>query len=152
MLGVVVGFVLAAMTVVGAFGDARNAGFDAALAGPGEEQLLTIDAAGAYTVAYTGPVVVRSETEQRTLAADLDVSITPAGGGDPLPLATYEGLNQLEQDGAQYVPLLTVRFEDPGDYVFRSLAHGRARSREEPPGGAREPVAQAARRRHRGGW
>src|SRR5690606_32036739 len=44
--------------------------------------------------------------------------VRPAGGGEPLPLAPYDGLNDLEQDGQQYVPLLTVRFEEAGEYVL----------------------------------
>lgn len=120
VLGVVVGLVVALLTMADGLEEARTAGFDAALAGPGETQLLTIEERGSYTVAYTGPLVVFDETDQQDLAHDLDISITPADGGAPLALAPYEGLNDLEQEGAQYVPLLTVRFEEAGDYTFTS--------------------------------
>lgn len=120
VLGVVVGVVVAVTTMVDGLDQARTAGFEAALAGPGETQLLTIEEPGSYTVAYTGPLVVFSETDQQDLARDLDISITPADGGAPLALADYEGLNDFEQQGAQYVPLQTVRFEEAGDYTFTS--------------------------------
>lgn len=117
---VAVGLVVGVMTLVGGFREAQTAGFDAALAGPGESQLLTITESGPYTVAYTGPVVVSNETDQRTLVEDLDVSIAPVDGGEALMLDPYDGLNDLQQDEAQYVPLLTVRFEEAGDYTFSS--------------------------------
>ncbi len=120
VVGLVVGLVLGAMSLVSGFHDAQSASFDAALAGPGETQLLTIEESGSYTVAYIGPLVVFTEGDQARLAQDLDISITPDDGGAPLVLAPYQGLNDLEQDGAQYVPLLTVRFDQPGDYTFAS--------------------------------
>lgn len=118
--GVLLGFVVAALTVSRALGEARDAGFDANLAGPGEEQLLTINEAGAYTVAYTGPIVVLSTVDQEELTEALDISIIAVATGAPVAVQRYEGLNDFEQDGAQYVPLLTVRFAEAGDYTFRS--------------------------------
>lgn len=120
VVGFVVGLVLAVLTLVGGFRSAEEAGFSANLAGPGEEQLLTIDEPGAYTVAYTGPLVVFSTRDQEELVGALAVSIVPVDGGAPLVLAPYDGLNDLEQDGAQYVPLQTVRFTEAGDYTFTS--------------------------------
>lgn len=118
--GFIAGLVLAVSTLVGGFRAAQEAGFSANLAGPGEEQLLTIDEPGAYTVAYTGPIVVSSTQEKDELVNALAVSIVPVDGGAPLALAPYDGLNDLEQDEAQYVPLQTVRFTDAGDYTFTS--------------------------------
>lgn len=114
----VLGVVLAGRAVVDGFGDARRAGFDASVATFGAEQPLTIRDPGGYTIAYAGPVLVRSTGEQERLARDLGIAIRPAAGGEVLPLAPYDGLNDLEEDGQQYVPLLTVRFEEPGDYVL----------------------------------
>jgi hypothetical protein len=119
--GLAVGGLIAAIVILRtAWQDAQQAGFDASLAGPGDEQLLTIVEPGGYTIAYIGPIVAYNEADQRELAADLEVSITPAGGGDPLPLADYEGFQDLQQDGAQWVPLQTVHFDEAGEYFFRS--------------------------------
>lgn len=114
----VLGVVLAGRAVVEGFRDARRAGFDASVATFGASQPLTIPEPGGYTIAYAGPVLVRSTGEQEELARDLGVAIRPAGGGEVLPLAPYDGLNDLEQDGQQYVPLLTVRFEEAGEYLL----------------------------------
>jgi hypothetical protein len=108
------------VALVRGFGDARDAGLDASAAAPGVDQTLTINETGGYTVAYSGPIIVTSTAEQEELAEDLQLAIVPADGGEALPLRPYEGLNDLEQDGQQYVPLLTVRFEESGDYVLRS--------------------------------
>jgi len=125
-------FVLSATAIARGFGDARDAALDANAAAPGIDQTLTIVDPGGYTVAYSGPVLVRTEGEQEDLAEQLGLSITPADGrGAPLALRPYDGLNDIEQDGQQYVPLLTVRFEQTGDYVLRSsstLAVDRERS------------------------
>src|SRR5690606_6716673 len=99
---------------VDGFADARRAGFDASVATFGTSQPLTIGDPGGYTIAYAGPVLVRSTGDQERLADDLGIRIRPVDGGEPLPLAPYDGLNDLEQDGQQYVPLLTVRFEEAG--------------------------------------
>lgn len=112
--------VLCVTAVVRGFGDARDAGLDASAAAPGVDQTLTITEPGGYTLAYSGPIVVRSTADQAQLVDDLQLAIVPADGGAALTLQAYDGLNDLEQDGQQYVPLLTVRFDDPGDYVLRS--------------------------------
>jgi hypothetical protein len=111
---------LCVVAVVRGFGDARDAGLEASAAAPGVDQTLTITDTGGYTLAYSGPIIVRSTSEQEQLADALQLSIVPAGGGEALPLQAYDGLNDLQQDGQQYVPLLTVRFEQTGDYVLRS--------------------------------
>lgn len=114
LLGLVFGGIL----VGRAFRDAQRAGFDASLVQAGEDQILTILEPGGYTIAYSGPIIIYSVSERDDLIDRLDISIRPADGGDPLPLHPYDGLNDLEQDGAQYVPLLTVRFDEPGDYIL----------------------------------
>lgn len=112
--------VLCVVAVVRGFGDAREAALDANAAAPGSDQTLTIVDPGGYTIAYSGPIIVRSTSQQEQLADDLQLAIEPVDGGAPLELQPYDGLNDLEQEGQQYVPLLTVRFEARGDYVLRS--------------------------------
>lgn len=112
--------VLCVVAVVRGFGDAREAALDANAAAPGSDQTLTIVDPGGYTIAYSGPIIVRSTSQQEQLAEDLQLAIEPVDGGAPLELRPYDGLNDLEQEGQQYVPLLTVRFEVRGDYVLRS--------------------------------
>lgn len=118
------GIIAGLMAVTRGFDDARDAGLGASAAAPGEDQPLSIPEPGGYTVAYSGPVVVRSTAEQAQLAESLRVTITPAGGGAPLPLRPYEGLNDLTEGDLQYVPLLTVRFEEAGDYLLRTNSVG----------------------------
>jgi len=117
---VVLASVACVVALVRGFGDARDAGLDASAAAPGVDQTLTITKTGGYTLAYSGPVIVSSEAQQEQLADDLELSIVPSDGGAALELRPYEGLNDFEQEGQQYVPLLTVRFEEEGDYVLRS--------------------------------
>ena len=126
MAGVVAGLI----AVTRGFGDARDAGLSASAAAPGEDQPLSITRPGGYTVAYSGPIVVRSSAEQADLAESLRVTITPAGGGAPLPLRPYEGLNDLTEGDLQYVPLLTVRFEEAGDYLDQRTSGEGARFAE----------------------
>lgn len=118
---------LALLAVVGGivavqrgFRDAEQTARDASAAAPGADQPLSIPEPSSYTVAYFGPTIVRSTEDQARLAEDLRLSIVPAGGGAPLELRPYEGLNDLTEAGEQYVPLLTVRFETAGEYVLRS--------------------------------
>jgi hypothetical protein len=120
----VLGLVLGGILVGRAFGDAQRAGFDASLVQAGEDQTLTILEPGGYTIAYSGPVIIYTVDDRRALIERLGIEIRPAGGGDPLPLGEYDGLNDLEQDGAQYVPLLTVRFDQAGDYVLTTAGAG----------------------------
>ncbi len=115
-----VGCALCVLAVVRGFGDARDAALDASAAAPGVDQTLTITRPGGYTLAYSGPILVRNTSQQRELAEQLQLSIEPAGGGAPLTLRPYDGLNDFEEAGQQYMPLLTVRFGQPGDYVLRS--------------------------------
>jgi hypothetical protein len=102
------------------FQDAEDVATQASTAAPGVEQTLTIADPAGYTVAYYGPIIVSSTDQRDALIEDLEISILPADGGEALPLRPYEGLNDLTAEGQQYVPLLTVRFEQPGDYVLRS--------------------------------
>lgn len=104
------------------FRDAQQTARDASAAAPGAEQPLSIPEPASYTVAYYGPIIVRSTVDQAQLAEDLRLSIVPADGGAPLELRPYDGLNDLTEGGDQYVPLLTVRFETAGEYVLRSSA------------------------------
>lgn len=112
--------VVCVLAIVRGFEAAEDAALDASAAAPGVDQTLTISDPGGYTLAYSGPVLVRSTAQQEQLAEDLRLSIEPVDGGAALPLVPYEGLRDIEQDGQQYVPLLTVRFTEPGDYVLRS--------------------------------
>lgn len=112
--------ILCIAAVARGFADAERAGLDASAAAPGMDQTLTIVDTGGYTLAYSGPIIVHSTADKEQLAEDLQLAIVPADGGEALVLRPYDGLNDLEQDGQQYVPLLTVRFEEPGDYVLRS--------------------------------
>lgn len=116
----VVAWIVGVRLLIGGFTDSRDVFFDANLAAPGQDQALTISEPGSYTIAYVGPSLVRSTSEQEQLAQDLRISVVDAGTGEALALQPYEGLNDIEEDGQQYVPLLTVRFDDPGDYVLRS--------------------------------
>ena len=104
------------------FRDAEQTARDASAAAPGADQPLSIPEPASYTVAYFGPIIVRSTADQAQLAEDLRLSIVPADGGAPLELRPYDGLNDLTEGGEQYVPLLTVRFETAGEYVLRSSA------------------------------
>ncbi|QYG92682.1 hypothetical protein HC251_09720 [Iamia sp. SCSIO 61187] len=120
---------LALLAVVGGivavqrgFRDAEQTARDASAAAPGTDQPLTIPEPASYTVAYFGPIIVRSTQDQARLAEDLQLRIVPADGGAPLELRPYDGLNDLTEDGEQYVPLLTVRFDTAGEYVLRSSA------------------------------
>lgn len=114
------GCVLSVVAVVRGFTDAEDTALTASAAAPGEDQPLTLDRVGGYTIAYSGPVIVNDSQQQRQLAEELEISIVPAGGGDPLPLAEYEGYQHLEDAGQQYVPLWTVRIDEPGEYLLRS--------------------------------
>ena len=120
LLGLVMGGIL----VGRAFSDAQRAGFDASLVQAGEDQTLTILEPGGYTIAYSGPVIIYTIDDRDQLIERLGIVIRPAGGGEPLELREYEGLNDLEQDGAQYVPLLTVRFDQPGDFILETAEAG----------------------------
>lgn len=120
----VLGLVLGGILVGRAFRDAQRAGFDASLVQAGEDQTLTILEPGGYTIAYSGPVIIYTVEERQDLIDRLGIVIRPVGGGDPLDLREYEGLNDLEQDGAQYVPLLTVSFDQPGDYILTTAGAG----------------------------
>ena len=120
----ILGLVLGGILVGRAFRDAQRAGFDASLVQAGEDQTLTILEPGGYTIAYSGPVIIYSVDERDALIERLGIVIRPAAGGEPLELHEYEGLNDLEQDGAQYVPLRTVRFEEPGDYILETADAG----------------------------
>ncbi len=116
----VLGCVLCVVAVVRGFQDAEDTALTASAAAPGEDQPLTLDRAGGYTIAYSGPVIVRTTAEQAQLADELAISIVPADGGEPLPLEPYDGLNDFQESGQQYVPLLTVRVDEPGEYLLRS--------------------------------
>lgn len=123
LLAVLAG-VLCVRAVMGGFEAAEDAAVSANAAAPGVDQTLTITDPGGYTVAYSGPILVRSTAQQEQLAEDLQLSIVPSDGGAALPLVPYEGLRGFEEDDQQYVPLLTVRFDEPGDYVLRSSYAG----------------------------
>lgn len=120
----VAGVIAGVIAVTRGFGDARDAGLSASAAAPGEDQPLSITRPGGYTVAYSGPIVAHSTADQSELIESLRVTITPAGGGAPLPLRHYEGLNDITADGQQYVPLLTVRFDEAGEYLLRTNSVG----------------------------
>ncbi|NLV54463.1 MAG: hypothetical protein GXY13_02495 [Acidimicrobiales bacterium] len=120
-VGLVVFSIVAAVQLVrSGFEDAQRVGIEATGAAPGEDQPITIREPGSFTVAFVGPESVRSTHEQEQLADDLDIRIVDAGSGEVLPLTRYEGLNDIVEDGQQYVPLWTIRFERPGEYVLRS--------------------------------
>lgn len=102
------------------FEDVERTAIDASSAAPGVDQTLTITDPGGYTLGYVGPPLVFDDQDKSELVDRLQLSIVPADGGAPLELREYEGLNDVEAEGDQYVPLLTVRFADPGDYVLRS--------------------------------
>lgn len=112
--------VMGVVAVVRGFQDAEQTALDASTAAPGVEQTITIREPAGYTVAYFGPIIIRSTGEREQLIDDLQITITPAGGGAALTLRPYDGLNDLTAEGEQYVPLLTVRFAQPGDYVLRT--------------------------------
>ncbi|HMJ78299.1 MAG TPA: hypothetical protein VK507_20120, partial [Iamia sp.] len=102
------------------FLDAEDTATRANTAAPGVDQPITITEPAGYTVAYYGPIIVHTTSDRDRLIEDLELSITPVDGGAALPLRPYDGLNDLTAEGQQYVPLLTVRFEQPGDYTLRS--------------------------------
>jgi hypothetical protein len=123
------GCVLSVVAVVRGWEDAQDTALTASAAAPGEDQPLTLDRVGGYTIAYSGPVIVFDSEDQRALAEELGISIVPSGGGEPLPLAEYDGYQHLEEAGQQYVPLWTVRIDEPGEYLLRS-SHSPAVDRE----------------------
>lgn len=112
------------------FADAERAGLEASAAAPGVDQTITIVEPGGYTIAYSGPLLIFDTVDQERVARTLEISIVPADGGAPLELRAYEGLNDIEADDQQYVPLHTVRFEEPGDYVLRSSTTSEADPRQ----------------------
>lgn len=119
---VVVGLVLAVVTVVRAFGETRDRAFEVNAAGLGETQTLTIDQPGSFTIGYVGPTRATGESAQRRLADDLAPSVAPAAGGAPLPVRRYDGFYDASEAGEQYVPLFTVRIDVAGEYALRSEA------------------------------
>lgn len=122
VVGLVVAAVLGVQILRDGWHDARDVFLRANVAAPGEDQLITIDEPGGYTIGYVGDVVLANDADKERLAADLALEVVTADGGDPLPLAPYEGFQELSspEDGNQYVPLRTVRFAEEGDYVLRS--------------------------------
>jgi len=82
----------------------------------GEEGIVTFDRAGDYTLFYEGPLQAVTEADVARLAAELDVSLEPVGGGPPVPLAPYEGLNDLRDGPNQAVPVQTFSIDRLGDY------------------------------------
>lgn len=121
VVGLVVASVLGVRMVRDAWRESQR--IDLVVA-PGYDQTITIDEPGGYTVAYFGEIRLQSDEDKEQLAESLRIEIVPSGGGDPLPLGRYEGFRQIESpaDEVQYVPLRTVRFDEPGDYVLRTLA------------------------------
>lgn len=102
--------------------DAQRVVPEANVVAPGDEQLLTINEPGGYTIGIVGAELLDADEDKERLAEELALEVVPAEGGDPLPLAVYEGFREMSRpvDGAQYVPLRTVRFVEAGDYVLRS--------------------------------
>lgn len=101
--------------------EAQRVALDANIAAPGLDQTISIDEPGGYTVAYLGEAHLESDLDKEQFAEELQVQILPSGGGDALPLAVYDGFQEIpDADGTQYVPLRTVHFEEGGEYVLRT--------------------------------
>lgn len=116
------GVVLGGYAVRQGWRDANDAGRDATATALGDEQTITIPRPVSTTVGYSGLELTFTEEDRQDLIDDLDVRIVAAGSGAELPLGTYEGYRPLKsvQQGrdVEYLPLFTVRFDTPGDYVI----------------------------------
>ncbi len=120
-VGLLVAGIFGIQVVRGGGEAARDVVIDANLAILGEEQAITIEEPGGYTIGYVGAAPL-SDGERDRLAQELVVEVRPFAGGAPLALERYEEFQQMSpsEDGAWYVPLLTVRFPEEGDYVLES--------------------------------
>ncbi len=102
--------------VVAGYRRAESTGREYTRIALGEEGIVTFDRTGDYTLAYEGPVRAVTEADVARLAAELDVSLEPVGGGPPVPLRPYEGLNDVRDGGYQAVPVQTFSIDRVGDY------------------------------------
>lgn len=122
----VIGVVLAGYALRQGFRDAEAAALDSTATSLGTDQTITITRPQSTTVAYTGIQVTFDEQDRQDLIRDLEVSIVGAGDGQELPLGEYDGYRPINDtvDGraAEYLPLFTVRFDQPGDYVLSTRA------------------------------
>ncbi|HYI63214.1 MAG TPA: hypothetical protein VEW93_15595 [Acidimicrobiales bacterium] len=102
--------------------DAQQVFLRANVVAPGEDQTITIDEPGGYTIGYVGEAVLGGDADKERFAEELAIEVLPADGAAPLALVPYEGFQELPspEDQTQYVPLRTVHFAEEGDYVLRS--------------------------------
>lgn len=115
--GLAVASVLAGVVLlVNGFRRAESTGREYTRVALGEEGIVTFDRPGDYTVAYEGPTQAVTEADVARLAEELDVSLEPVGGGPPVPLRPYEGLNDFREGPNQAVPVQTFSIERLGDY------------------------------------
>lgn len=123
-VGLLVAGIIGIQVVRGGGEAARDVVTDANLAILGEEQPITIEEPGGYTIGYVGPAPL-SDVERDRLVAEMVIEVRSAPGGAPLALAPYEDFQQMAsaEDGGWYVPLLTVHFPEEGDYVLESQLH-----------------------------
>lgn len=117
----VLGLVLAGYAIRQGFRNAEAAALDATSTALGSEQTITIARPQSTTVAYAGLRVTFDEADRLDLIERLDVRIEAADGSE-VRLDEYEGYRPITDvvDGrdVEYLPLFTVRFDQPGDYVL----------------------------------
>lgn len=118
----VLGVVLGGYALRQGWLDAETASRDGTATALGEEQTITIPRPVSTTVAYVGLRLTDQAEDRTELMADLQVRIVDAGSGQEVPLGTYDGYRPLHWDDqgreVEYLPLYTVRFDQPGDYVI----------------------------------
>lgn len=126
-VGLVVAGILGLEVLRDGWRDARQVFLRASVAAPGEDQVLTIDEPGGYTIGYVGNDLLAGDDDKERLAEALAIQVLPAGGSESLPVLRYDGFQELTNpaDGSQYVPLRTVRFDRTGDYLLRTRAQPR---------------------------
>lgn len=118
----VLGVVLGGYALRQGWLDAEMASRDGTATALGDEQTITIPRPVSTTVAYVGLRLTDTAEDRDQLMEDLQVRIVDAASGQELALGTYDGYRPLnwEDQGRQveYLPLYTVRFDQPGDYLI----------------------------------
>ena len=79
---------------------------------------VTFDEAGGYVIHFEGPGASDGEIPSG------QAQLTPVGGGEPVPLETYESDFTYDLNGRAGVAVLTVDIVEPGTYLLESESEG----------------------------